>query len=148
MNNQLKRLYQSVILKNNNDPIGFEKRVDPVQTVEAYNQICGDRFKLFFDVENDKITQLSFHGFGCAISKAATSILVKHLDGQSPEKAKQIVAAYFEVLEKGEEQTENIEEDFLAFAAAKEFPGRAKCATLSWEAMRDFLEKGDFAGAK
>ena len=31
-------------------------------------------------------------------------------------------------------------EDFEAFAAAREFPGRIKCASLSWDEMSKFLE--------
>ena len=31
------------------------------------------------------------------------------------------------------------DEELTAFTAAKDFPGRLKCATLAWEAMDNFL---------
>ncbi|MFT5383520.1 MAG: nitrogen fixation NifU-like protein [Saprospiraceae bacterium] len=141
MNEQLKKLYQSVILKNNNDPSHFEKREEASYVLEAYNQICGDRFKLYFDIENDKITQLSFHGFGCAISKASTSVLVKKIEGKTPEQVKSILNSFLNTVKPDQEIPENTEDDFLAFAAARDFPGRLKCATLSWEEMGNFLTK-------
>ena len=136
MNEQLKKLYKTVILKNNSEPFHFIKREEASCVVEAYNQICGDRFKLFFELENGKISQLSFYGFGCAISKASTSVLVQKLDGKNLDEARGVLDSFFKVINEGNEGNE----DFLAFAAAREFPGRMKCATLSWEEMDKFLK--------
>lgn len=141
MNDKLKKLYQTVILKHNNAPLHFEKKEEASIVLEAYNQICGDRFKLFFELDNDKITDLSFHGFGCAISKASSSILVKHLEGKSVKEAKALLDVFFKVIKPDTEIENGTPDDFLAFEAAKEFPGRSKCATLSWDSFNDYLEK-------
>lgn len=141
MNEELKKLYKTVILKNNNEPFAFEKREEAEVVLEAYNQICGDRFRLFFEIENDKIVNLSFHGFGCAISKASSSILVKHLEGKSLIETKDILKSFLNVINPEGIKEENIEEDFQAFEAAKDFPGRSKCATLSWDALKEYLEE-------
>lgn len=140
MKEELKMLYQSVIMKNNRAPVKFEKRADATEVVEAYNQLCGDRFKLFFDLENGQLKNLSFHGFGCAISKASCSILVKHLENKTIAEAHQILSAFFQVVREEGETPVEVMEDFQAFSAAKSFPGRAKCATLAWDSMEVFLE--------
>jgi nitrogen fixation protein NifU and related proteins len=140
MNEKLKELYQSVILKNNNDPFNFLKREEAGYELDAYNQICGDRFKLYFDIQNDKITNFSFHGFGCAISKASTSILVKKLEGKPVDDIKAILESFLKTVNPDGKLPENTEDDFMAFAATRDFPGRLKCATLSWESINDFLE--------
>lgn len=141
MNEKLKQLYQSVILQHNNHPAHYEKRDSSGYTLEAYNPLCGDRFQLYFDLEDGKVSRLSFHGYGCAISKASTSVLVKHLEGRPLEEALDLCLAFEAVVQPEAPATEGeVTEDFEAFAAAREFPGRLKCATLSWEEMKQFLE--------
>ncbi len=140
MNEKLKQLYQSVILEHNNRPVRYEKNEGSTFALDAYNPLCGDRFQLYFGLEEGKIKGLSFHGYGCAISKASTSILVKHLEGQPIQKALELCRAFGAVVRPEAPAVEGAEEDFEAFAAAREFPQRLKCATLSWEEMERFLE--------
>ena len=140
MNERLKKLYQSVILKHSKAPYHYEK-TEAAHQIDAYNPLCGDRFQLYLEVQDGTIQQLHFHGYGCAISKASTSVLVKHLEHKTVEEAMNL-CAIFEARTKGEadESSEADSEDFEAFEAAKDFPGRLKCATLSWEAIREFLD--------
>lgn len=141
MNEHLKALYQSVILEHNKSPLNYEKKEDASHQLEAYNAICGDKYQLFFELENDRITSIHFHGYGCAISKAATSILTKHLMNKSLEEAYLICQLYQKHLIPNALSSKEIVEDFEAFSAAQHFPGREKCASLSWEEMERFLEE-------
>ncbi len=141
MNEKLKNLYKTIILKHNSTPIFFEKNENATHVLKAYNQICGDRFELYFEIKNGVIEDLSFHGFGCAISKASTSVLVKKLKGKELAEALLSCREFLKVTDVEVEIGENVEEEFEAFSAAKEFPGRLKCATLSWDEMIGFLEK-------
>ena len=139
MNPRLKELYQSVILKHSKEPVNYEKREEAGQQLDAYNSLCGDRFQLYFDLEDGKIRNLSFHGYGCAISKASTSVLVKFLEGKTLEEARQLTKEYLESLAE-EAESADLPEEFEAFGAARDFPGRMKCATLAWEEMDSFVE--------
>jgi len=141
MNERLKTLYQSVILKHNSEPFFFEKKENATHVLKAYNPICGDRFELFFEIKNGVIEDLTFHGFGCAISKASTSVLVKNLVGKDFVKALLCLEQFLSVTDSENEIDEKQSEEFEAFAAAKDFPGRLKCATLAWDEMKIFLEK-------
>ncbi|MEM6699459.1 MAG: Fe-S cluster assembly sulfur transfer protein SufU [Bacteroidota bacterium] len=141
MNKHLKTLYQSVILEHNKSPLNYEKKEAASHQLEAYNSICGDKYRLFFEIENDRINALHFHGFGCAISKAATSILTKHLLNKTLEEAHQICQLYQKHLIPDALSKQEMVEDFEAFSAAQYFPGRAQCASLSWEEMERFLEE-------
>ena len=142
MDSKLSQLYQGVILKHNNEPFHFEKRLTAQHVVEAYNPMCGDKFKVFLDIEDGVVTNATFHGYGCAISKASTSVLMKKIQGQPLEDVLKIVAHYFKIIENNASDTEGVYEDgeLTAFAAAKDFPGRLKCATLAWEAVDNFLK--------
>lgn len=139
MNPRLKELYQSVILKHSKEPVSYEKREEAAQHLDAYNSLCGDRFQLYFELEDGIIKDLSFHGYGCAISKASTSVLVKFMEGKSLEEAEQLAKEYLVSLSEDGEGA-NLPEEFEAFGAARDFPGRMKCATLAWEELLAFVE--------
>ena len=137
----LKDLYQDIILQHNKSPFHFEKKVNAQHVLQAYNPICGDRFELFLNIEKEQIIDVHFHGYGCAISKASTSVLAKNLIGQSLEKARMMCNDFLEMIEGNETPALKNYPEFSAFAVAKNYPGRDKCATLSWEELLDFLEE-------
>ncbi|MEM8526659.1 MAG: Fe-S cluster assembly sulfur transfer protein SufU [Bacteroidota bacterium] len=141
MDKRLKSLYQSVILEHNKSPLNFEKKEAASYQLKAYNSMCGDKYQLYFDVVEDRITNVYFHGYGCAISKAATSILTKHLDQKTFEEAQQICHLYLKHLQTDVLSEEEMIEEFEAFSAAQHFPGRAQCASLSWVETLGFLEE-------
>ena len=138
MKEKLKQLYKSVILKHNNNPFHYEKKDDAAYQLDAYNPLCGDRFNLYLDIKDGVIESVHFHGYGCAISKASTSVLAQHLEGKTIEEALALCDDFQKVvLPDSSEIIEN--ESFEAFAAARDFPGRLQCATLSWEVTTQFL---------
>ncbi len=141
MNEQLKALYQSVILKHDRSPFHFEKKEHATHKFKAYNEICGDRFEVFFEMEYGKIKDAAFHGFGCAISKASTSVLVKKIIGQTPDEAKKLIAVFIDNVTGNEHSTKISDDELTAFFAARDFPGRQKCATLAWDEMKKWLEE-------
>ncbi len=141
MNERLQSLYKTIILEHNKAPFFYEKNERATYVLKAYNQICGDRFELYFEVKNGVIEDLTFHGFGCAISKASTSVLVKNLKGKTFAKALLFCQQFLAVTNSEIENEVNLGEELEAFSAAKEFPGRLKCATLAWDEMIIFLEE-------
>lgn len=139
MNDKLKQLYKDVILKHNNNPFHYDKKESATHVLEAYNPLCGDKFKVFLEVESGVIQSIYFYGYGCAISKASTSVMVQALENQPLEKAKELCKDFLFALHH-ETEGHPSREDFEAFAAAREFPGRLKCASLSWDEMSAFLK--------
>jgi nitrogen fixation protein NifU and related proteins len=141
---KLTELYQGVILEHNRTPQYFEKNQTAQHVVEAYNPLCGDKFKLFLDIENGAIVKASFHGYGCAISKAATSVLLVNLQNKTIQEAVNQIDTYFFVLNnKNAVYTEEpvFDENIKAFRAVQDFPERRTCATLSWQAAKDFFNQ-------
>ncbi|MEK6783231.1 MAG: Fe-S cluster assembly sulfur transfer protein SufU [Bacteroidota bacterium] len=140
MNSELKKLYTETIKAHNDGPFHFEKIGDAPYTIKAYNPICGDRFEIFVDSSSTKINTLHFHGFGCAISKASTSILTKSIEGKNLREAFDIICKFLRFIDKGLKDNEALSPDFLAFSGVHDFPERYDCATLSWREMKKFLE--------
>lgn len=136
----LSDLYQSVILRHNQSPINYEKLEMADHVIEAYNQFCGDHFHIFLKMNGEQIESISFHGYGCAISKASTSVLVEQFSGKTIEEAKALIQLYLTTI-RNPKDAENSPEEFQAFTAAKKHPGREKCATLSWDHLQAWMEK-------
>ncbi|MCE7922014.1 MAG: SUF system NifU family Fe-S cluster assembly protein [Haliscomenobacteraceae bacterium CHB4] len=146
MKENLSDLYQGVILEHNRTPLFFEKRPDARYVVEAYNPLCGDKFKLYLDVENGVIATATFHGYGCAVSKASSSVLMKKIQGVSLDDLPGILEEFLKAVAAGPENAPTVATDpeTAAFTVAKKFPGRDKCAVLAWEALRNWtLEIGN-----
>ncbi len=139
MDSRLKKLYQTVILKHNKEPYNYYTNDNAAHRIEAYNPLCGDQFDLYFNISEGKMTDVSFHGFGCAISKSATSVLVKQLEGKTIEAILQLCKEYQTVTNPEITRPTTNDEELLAFEAAKAFPERLKCATLSWEALEEWI---------
>lgn len=131
MKGDIKSLYPAIIKAHNANPYHFEKKV-LTESVRAYNPICGDRFDFFFEWGNGRIAQLYFHGFGCAISKASSSIMVKALERKTVEESMVLCKDFLAYLNTQTHPDNLDREDFQAFAAVRNFPTRYDCATLSW----------------
>jgi len=139
MNNDLSDLYQSFIKEHAKNPVNFEKREGAGHVVRAYNPICGDQFDFYLEVKEDRVEQIHFSGFGCMISKAASSVLVERMVGMSVAGAKGLALAFLAFID-GEGKMELEDGDLKVFGEVKKFPSRKECVTLSWEAMVDFFE--------
>ena len=143
--NALALLYDDTILKHNREPCYFEKRVSAQHILDAYNPLCGDKFQLFFNIEDGKVQKATFHGYGCAISKAATSVLVQKIQNMSVHDVQAVIKSYFDGLNGAysvlaKDGYVHFSEEMKAFLAVRQFPERLTCATLSWEAVQIFFQ--------
>ena len=141
--NPLAQLYDDVILQHNRTPCHYEKRQTAQHIVEAYNPLCGDKFKLFLDIEKGRVQKATFHGFGCAISKAATSVLMEKIQNMPVVDVLHLIKTYFDVLNSEFNEgvhSGKLNAEFQTFAAVRQFPERMTCATLSWEAAQTFFK--------
>ena len=124
--------------------MNFKKAEGAPFTVRAYNPICGDRFEFYPEVSRGKITALHFHGYGCAVSMASGSVLVKLLSGKDIDEALSICNSYFDFLHQ-QQNDQEVPEEFLAFKAVRDFPARYDCAAMAWKEVKNFLlNRGDY----
>ena len=59
-------------------------------TVEESNPVCGDRLKLMYKLDGDRVSDIRFEGEGCAISLAAASMLTELAYGKTLAELRQI----------------------------------------------------------
>jgi nitrogen fixation NifU-like protein len=81
--NEFDQLYREVILDHYKNPRGHGVIEGADAQAEGQNPLCGDEVAIFVALEGDKIEDVRFRGRGCAISQAATSMLVEMVRGRS-----------------------------------------------------------------
>ena len=140
MNQDLRKLYPEILKAHNHSPYHFEKREGADKVIKAYNPICGDRFEVYINGENN-INQLHFYGLGCSVSKASTSVLAKVLEGKTYDEALFLCNNFLSYINKeSDADTLVLPEEFLAFSGVHDFPERLDCAALAWREMKKYLE--------
>ena len=79
------QLYREVILDHYKNPRGHGVIDDADASADGQNPLCGDEVSIFvtFEEEGDTIEDVRFSGRGCAISQAATSMLVDMAKGRT-----------------------------------------------------------------
>jgi nitrogen fixation protein NifU and related proteins len=141
MANANRALYEQVILEHNKNPRNFRAIEDADRTIEAHNPLCGDHFTIYLKVNGDVITDISFEGRGCAISKSSASLMTTLLKGKTVKQAEDLFAQFHRMVTSNPDSP--IDEQALGklavFSGVREFPVRIKCATLSWHAAFNAL---------
>jgi nitrogen fixation NifU-like protein len=143
MNQELKELYQQVILDHNKSPRNFKKLENANRTAEGYNPLCGDKIDVYLETENGIIKDISFLGSGCAISKASASLMSSFVKGKSIEEAKEIFKQFHDLITGKLSDDKDLESlgKLRVFAGVREFPVRVKCASLAWHTMLAALKE-------
>jgi nitrogen fixation NifU-like protein len=147
---ELNELYQQVILDHNKKPRNFRKLENANHTAEGYNPLCGDHLTVYLNVAADAVQEIAFEGSGCAISKAAASMMTQAVKGKSREQAEKLFREFHSMVtgELDEETEENSLGNLKIFAGVRDFPVRVKCATLPWHTMHAALNKQDHASTE
>lgn len=77
-------LYREVILDHYKNPRGHGVIEGADASAEGQNPLCGDEVAIYvsFEPDGDTIEDIKFSGRGCAISQAATSMLMEMVKGR------------------------------------------------------------------
>jgi nitrogen fixation NifU-like protein len=123
---ELDNLYREVILDHYKNPRGHGELEDADAEAEGQNPLCGDEVSIFvrFGADGETIDEVRFSGRGCAISQAATSMLMELVQGRT--------AAEVAALPK---------EELLDEVGIPLTPVRLKCALLGLGTLKVALHK-------
>ncbi len=120
------QMYREVILDHYKNPRGHGV-LDPADAqADGQNPLCGDEVSIYvaFGEDGETIEEVKFSGRGCAISQAATSMLMDMVTGKT--------AAEVAVLDK---------QELLDEIAIPLTPVRLKCALLGLTTLKVALHK-------
>ncbi len=119
-------LYREVILDHYKNPRGHGVIEDADAAAEGMNPLCGDEVAIYVSFERDgeTIEEVKFSGRGCAISQAATSMLMEMVQGRTADEV------------GGLSKDELLEEIGIPLT-----PIRLKCALLGLGTLKVALHK-------
>jgi nitrogen fixation NifU-like protein len=142
MDQELRELYQQVILDHNKSPRNFREMENATQHAEGYNPLCGDHIDIYLLIEDGVVKDVSFKGEGCAILKASASLMTSILKGKTKEEAEKLFEKFHDLVTGKLGDNPNTDElgKLAVFAGVQEFPVRVKCASLAWHTMMNALK--------
>lgn len=116
-------MYKEHILELYKSPSNFGTLKKPTHEKTSYNSLCGDEITVQLIVKNSVVHDVKFRGSGCVISLVAASLLTDKIKSMSVSEIKSLKA-----------------EQVLDLLNIKLNAARAKCALLSFEAVRGALK--------
>jgi nitrogen fixation NifU-like protein len=133
-------LYQEVVLDHGKRPRNFGPLEGATHRAEGLNPLCGDRVTVWARLEDGRVREARFDGSGCAISKAAASVMTGVVKGKTPEEIDDLFDRFRRLVTEGPRAGEEEALGKLAvFGGVHEYPTRVKCASLPWHALRAAL---------
>jgi nitrogen fixation protein NifU and related proteins len=145
IDNDLRDLYQDLILDHSKHPHNFRALADANHEALGHNPLCGDRLSLHLKVDAEGVIQdVGFQGSGCAISVASASMMTDMLKGRNLAEAKDLFD-FVHAACTGENaphirMADDDRERLQALAGVRHYPMRVKCATLAWHTMQAALK--------
>jgi nitrogen fixation NifU-like protein len=88
------------------------------------NPTCGDEITIFLDIKDDKISNISFEGQGCAISQAGISMITDKIKGMNIKDVKNLTS-----------------EDIYKLLGIKISINRIKCALLPLKSIQSAIKE-------
>lgn len=140
--NDVRDLYEALILDHNRQPRNFRKPAGCNYQSHGINPLCGDDITIYLTIENGVIRDVGFGGHGCAISTASASLMTEALKGKTVSEAEELFGDMHHLLtrENGAAIDLNRLGKLKVLAGVHEFPSRVKCATLAWHTMHAALQ--------
>jgi nitrogen fixation NifU-like protein len=146
MFDDLRDLYQDIILDHGRKPRHGARLAAFDATAKGDNPMCGDRVQVFLRHGDDGlIAEAGFEARGCAISVASADLMAEVIAGHSDAESRDLAGRFREMARTGAASGGDAAiERLKPLAGVHEYPSRVKCATLAWHALLAALDgKGD-----
>jgi len=126
-------LYQELILGHSKNPRNFGPLAGATHQAQRENPFCGDEITVALVLVGERISAIRFHGAGCTIAMASSSMMTDELAGKTRAQAAALARNFFRLVSghSGEGALGPLD----AFAAVARFPVRVQCARLPWRAL-------------
>jgi nitrogen fixation protein NifU and related proteins len=139
MSDDLRDLYQEVILDHYKNPRNYGVVLGADHVAEGSNPLCGDHLVLSLKLSGDAIGDVKFEGSGCAISKASASLMTTVVKGKSQAEVEDLFDRFHKMVTGDASQAASLGK-LAALAGVSEFPVRVKCASLAWHTLKAALK--------
>jgi nitrogen fixation protein NifU and related proteins len=142
MFDDLRDLYQEVILDHGRRPRHGSRLVAFDATAKGDNPMCGDRVQVFVQHDAEgRIARVGFEARGCAISVASADLMAEVVTGLGVAGAHALAEEFGKMARTGQaSEGDAAIERLQPLAGVHEYPSRVKCATLPWHALLAALD--------
>lgn len=141
MFDDLRDLYQEVILQHGRRPVNMHRLERFDATAKGDNPMCGDRVQVWLAYAPDgAVAETGFEAKGCAISIASADLMAETVTGLKPEAVHELFDGFVQMARTGTcpECAASLApamERLKPLSGVHEYPSRVKCATLPWHAL-------------
>ena len=135
-----KDLKRSIILDNYQNPNNKHISDSSYVKINTRNVSCIDNLDIYLKIEDNIIEDVSFEGEACVISISSTNILINLIIGKTKEEGIYLIDNYLKMINE-EEYDKDILKELEVFDDTSKQPSRIKCATLSANGIKNYLEK-------
>jgi len=152
MSTHLSALYTELVIEHDKRPLHAGLREPFGAEVHHVNPTCGDEITLRLQLTGDgteRIEDVSYDAVGCAMSRAAASMMADLLIGRTVEEVAP-AQEHFEAAMRSRGRLEGDEDllgDSIALLGAAKFPARVKCVLMPWKAYQAALVETRALGA-
>ncbi|HEY8199874.1 MAG TPA: SUF system NifU family Fe-S cluster assembly protein [Actinomycetota bacterium] len=136
----LDELYKEVILDHYRSPRNRGKLEPSDFDLHRDNPLCGDEIHVYAQVEDGRITGISFEGKGCSISQASVSMMTEKIKGLATEDAEGLANQFKSMMQGENPQDPERLGDLVALQGVQKYPVRIKCALLGWNTFLEGLK--------
>jgi nitrogen fixation protein NifU and related proteins len=137
---ELQSLYQEIILEHCKRPRNFGPLAGAARSAEGYNPLCGDKVRVWVELDGDRVERATFEGAGCAISTASASLLTEAVAGRTVAEARELFRHVHAMLTTEGATDEAVLGKLMALGGVRAYPMRVKCATLAWHTLQAALD--------
>jgi nitrogen fixation NifU-like protein len=137
---ELTELYQEAILDHSASPRNHGALPSATHQAEGFNPMCGDQYVVRLRMNQEQVEAVAFEGAGCAISKAACSMMTTMVKGKTRAEALALFEAFRNMVTGNPEAGAAELGKLVVFAGVSAHPMRVKCATLAWHTLRAALQ--------
>jgi nitrogen fixation NifU-like protein len=132
-------LYKEIILDHYKSPRNKRELPDAGFTSSGNNPLCGDEITVFANVQDGKVTELTYQGAGCSISQSSASMMTESVQGQTVDEAMELASQFRSMMAGKLDPDEATFGDLVALKGVVKYPIRIKCAVLAWDTLQEAL---------
>ena len=113
---------------------------DEYKLINTNSESCIDQVDLQIKIDDGVIKDIRFDGEACAICTSSTSIMINSLLNKTIKEAKNIIDNFENMIEEKEYDRDILKEAIVYNDISKQ-PNRKKCALLTWQGVKQLIEK-------
>ena len=137
---EVDELYQATIVDHDRTPRNWGSLNDATHTATVDNPLCGDVVTVQVQIIDGVIHDIACEGRGCALSRAAASIMSTMVRDRDPEAVRRLTMAFEHLVHGAPDAAIEASAaaelgELCSFVGVRRFRSRRMCATLPFRAL-------------